>query len=119
MFSPIVTSELPVIVGEYGLNTGFPAEERAFFGYMQNQLSLWAGTPGMLGSFFWNHRVSPSRDGWYKEFSLLDLLRPTGPLPQVVQMGITALCPGSDLSKCPIFNPDTVTWDDECLWLEG
>jgi len=117
LLAPMVDAKLPVVIGEYSLNTGFPGTSEFFRSYMRDQLSLWVNTPGVLGSFFWNHRILPAPGGWYRELSLLDLLPPKGPLPpQVVHMEISVRCPGRDLGKCPAFQGDTVAWDDRCEW---
>eukprot|EP00404_Azadinium_spinosum_P053399 CAMPEP_0180795290 /NCGR_PEP_ID=MMETSP1038_2-20121128/56117_1 /TAXON_ID=632150 /ORGANISM="Azadinium spinosum, Strain 3D9" /LENGTH=136 /DNA_ID=CAMNT_0022834193 /DNA_START=18 /DNA_END=428 /DNA_ORIENTATION=- len=104
-------------VGEYSLNTGFPGSPRFDEDYMRNQLSLWANTPGVLGTFFWNHRILHAPGGWYRELSLLDLLAPQGPIHPIASMALSKLCPGRDLGKCPAYNAATVSWDDECVWV--
>jgi len=115
MLAPIVQARVPVAIGEYSLNTGFPGSSEFFASYMRNQLSLWASTPGMVGSFFWNHRILPAPGDWYHEMSLLDLLAPQGPLEPAFKVK-PVLCPDEDLSKCPLYDPQTVLWTDECKW---
>jgi aryl-phospho-beta-D-glucosidase BglC (GH1 family) len=116
VLEPLVEHDVPIVIGEYSLNTGFPGNPEFYLEYLKNQLSLWQSTPGMVGSFFWNHRILRNPGGWYKEMSLLELLLPTGPLPPISQMNLTVRCPGKDLSKCPKFEPNTTNWSDECVW---
>mmetsp|Transcript_87820 Transcript_87820/g.204403 ORF Transcript_87820/g.204403 Transcript_87820/m.204403 type:complete len:441 (-) Transcript_87820:165-1487(-) len=117
VLAPLVNHRLPIIIGEYSLNTGFPGTPSFYLEYFRNQLSLWASTPGMVGSFFWNHRILRNPGGWYKEMSLLELLAPKGPLPPVSQMNLTVRCPGIDLSMCPTFHPEHTLWTSNCSWL--
>jgi len=116
VLEPLVEHDVPILIGEYSLNTGFPGNPTFYLEYLKNQLSLWANTPGMVGSFFWNHRILRNPGGWYKEMSLLELLLPRGPLPPISQMNLTVRCPGKDLSKCPRFYPNSTLWSDECVW---
>lgn len=116
LLAPLVDRGLPMAVGEYSLNTGFPGSPAFYTEYFMNQLSLWASLPGMVGSFFWSHRVLRGHNGWYKEMSLLELVAPVGPLPPVSKMNLTVRCPGKDLMKCPSFNPNKALWSDSCEW---
>lgn len=116
LLDPLLAHELPMVIGEFSLNTGFPGNPDFYLEYFQNQLSLWASLPGVIGSFFWNHRILRNPGGWYKEMSLLELLLPKGPLPPVAQMNLTVRCPGKDLWKCPRFNAKRTIWSDECVW---
>lgn len=133
LFQPLIDAGLPVAVGEYALNTGLPQnwgeqrchkhltshckQQRAEFQqeYFTNQLSLWSSIPGMVGSFFWNFRVIRRR--WYLEFSLLELMSPSGPLQPVKHLELSSLCPAKNLGKCPKFNVTTVSPHDSCTWL--
>lgn len=117
VMGPLVQNGVPIVVGEYSLNTGFPGDPTFYLEYFRNQLSLWASIPGMVGSFFWNHRIMRNPGGWYKEMSLLELLAPNGPLPPISQMNLTVRCPGKNLTRCPRFNPMKVLWTAECEWL--
>merc|ERR550532_1439785 len=116
LLAPLSTRGILTSIGEFSLNTGFPGNPTFYLEYLKNQLSLWASTPGMVGSFFWNHRILRNPGGWYKEMSLLELLLPRGPLPPISQMNLTVRCPGKDLSKCPQFDPNTTIWSDKCVW---
>jgi len=116
VLEPLVSKGVPIVIGEYSLNTGFPGSPEFYLEYLRDQLSLWASIPGVVGSFFWNHRILRNPGGWYKEMSLLELLAPHGPLPPVSQMNLTVRCPGKDLSKCPVYNPRTLIWSDSCAW---
>lgn len=116
VLEPIAGKSLPMLVGEWSLNTGFPGNPSFYLEYFRNQLSLWASLPGVVGSFFWNHRILREPGGWYKEMSLLDLLAPKGPLPPLAQLNVTVRCPGVDLSRCPRFKPRTTLWNEECAW---
>jgi hypothetical protein len=144
LLEPLVDARLPVIVGEYSLNTGYHEGDAKFLaGYMADQLSLWASTAGVIGSFFWNHRILLAPNDFYHEFSLLDLLAPKGPLPAHIShllpspgaaaVGSSSdggdsldpasshsraslLCPERDLRTCPAFDKATVAWDDPCRW---
>jgi len=116
LLQPLVEKGVPMVVGEYSLNTGFPGYPEFYLEFLRNQLSLWANTPHMVGSYFWNHRILRNPGGWYKEMSLLELMAPDGPLPPVTQMNLTARCPGKDLSKCPKFIPHKTLWNAKCKW---
>jgi len=116
ILQPLVDAGVPMSIGEYSLNTGFPGSSAFFADYFENQLSLWASLPGMVGSFFWNHRILRERGGWYKEMSLLELIAPNGPLPPVSQLRLHTRCPGMDLKKCPRYEPHKVLWTDGCAW---
>eukprot|EP00406_Dinophysis_acuminata_P051181 CAMPEP_0179317466 /NCGR_PEP_ID=MMETSP0797-20121207/56273_1 /TAXON_ID=47934 /ORGANISM="Dinophysis acuminata, Strain DAEP01" /LENGTH=455 /DNA_ID=CAMNT_0021028385 /DNA_START=20 /DNA_END=1384 /DNA_ORIENTATION=- len=105
--APLVEDQLPIAIGEYSLNTGFPGNEKFYVSFIRNQLSIWANTPGVIGSFFWTHRVLREAGGWYKEMSLLELLKPHGAIPPALQMNLSAPCPGLALSRCPPFDPRT------------
>merc|ERR1719469_1360114 len=97
-------ADIPVIIGEYSLNTGFAGDPKFWKEYLAEQLSVWANTPGVLGSFFWNHRILPDRRGWFKEFSFLGLLEHQGWIPPAAEMDLSRVCPGQDLSRCPKFD---------------
>mmetsp|Transcript_6701 Transcript_6701/g.17082 ORF Transcript_6701/g.17082 Transcript_6701/m.17082 type:complete len:659 (+) Transcript_6701:32-2008(+) len=116
LLNPLVKARIQMAAGEYSLTTGFAGSSGFFADFLHNQLSLWRSTPGMLASFFWNHRVLPAPGGRYREFSLLDLLAPDGPLPPVKSLALVPRCPNSDLSKCPVFDEETVAWNSECWW---
>merc|ERR1711941_121413 len=83
---------------------------------MQNQLSLFASVPGVLGSFFWSHHIIGNQRGWFAELSLLDLLEPSGPLPHVSRMNVSVLCPGRELSRCPTYAGRAPRWNEPCDW---
>eukprot|EP00446_Apocalathium_sp_SHHI-4_P022385 CAMPEP_0177263812 /NCGR_PEP_ID=MMETSP0367-20130122/61198_1 /TAXON_ID=447022 ORGANISM="Scrippsiella hangoei-like, Strain SHHI-4" /NCGR_SAMPLE_ID=MMETSP0367 /ASSEMBLY_ACC=CAM_ASM_000362 /LENGTH=343 /DNA_ID=CAMNT_0018718835 /DNA_START=12 /DNA_END=1039 /DNA_ORIENTATION=+ len=112
----LVEAKLPIVVGEYSLNTGFAGSPDFYLQFMQQQLSAWANIPGMIGSFFWNFLVLRQPGSWYKEMSLLQLFAPQGPLPPVSQMNLSSLCPGMDLTRCPQYDPEAVTGKDDCVW---
>merc|ERR1740123_1251455 len=60
LLKPIEDADVPVIIGEYSLDprlSNSPSDWSANVAYLRDQLSLWAITPGVLGSFLWNHRV--------------------------------------------------------------
>lgn len=132
LFRPLIDAGLPIAVGEYALNTGLPqswGEQRCHLNltshckrqmaefqqeYFTNQLSLWSSIPGMVGSFFWNFRVIRRR--WYLEFSLVELMAPSGPLQPVKHLELSSLCPGKNLGMCPKFDATTVTPHDSCTW---
>merc|ERR1712217_807864 len=116
ILSPLVDAGVPMSIGEYSLNTGFPGSPEFFVEYLKNQLSVWASLPGMVGSFFWNHRILRERGGWFKEMSLLELLAPNGPLPPTSELNFTVRCPGKALRKCPRYDANTVLWTDNCAW---
>jgi aryl-phospho-beta-D-glucosidase BglC (GH1 family) len=116
LMSPLVEAKIPFLIGEYSLNTGFAGNPAFWHTFMREQLSLWKHLPGALGSFFWNHRVQPGPHSWYQEMSLLDLIRPNGPIVPVKSMHLSALCPGKNLSNCPTFNAQTTKSDAECAW---
>jgi len=116
VLAPISDKGIPIIIGEYSLNTGFPGDPNFYLEYFRNQLSLWASIPGTIGSFFWNHRIIRNPGGWYKEMSLLELMAPDGPLPPISQMNLTVRCGSKDLSKCPAFDPENVLWTAKCEW---
>mmetsp|Transcript_41683 Transcript_41683/g.110078 ORF Transcript_41683/g.110078 Transcript_41683/m.110078 type:complete len:645 (-) Transcript_41683:222-2156(-) len=116
LLNPLVKAKLKMAACEYSLTTGYAGNKGFFEDFMHNQLSLWRSTPGMVGSFFWNHRILTGPNGYYREFSLLDLLAPHGPLPPVSSMALVPRCPNSDLSKCPVYDEDTVAWNSECWW---
>merc|ERR1712113_971712 len=107
LLAPLVQAKLPMVIGEYSLNTGLPGRSSSFESYLNNQLSLWANTPGVIGSFFWNHRVSRAPGKYYHEMSLLDLMSPQGPLQPLPRQKFK-LCPKEDLSLCPTFEIQTV-----------
>merc|ERR1719282_2068242 len=117
LLDPIVKANVPISIGEYSLNTGFPGNNKFFKHYMGEQLSLFQNTPHVIGSFFWNHRIDVGPDGYFKEFSLLDLIGPKGPIPSVHNMDLRQLCPHQDVSRCPRYDPKTVAWNEECFWL--
>jgi len=107
---------VPLTIGEFSLSTGYWNSDGFFIEYMRNQLSVFRRTKGLIGSFFWNHRILMGPNRHYREFSLLDLIQPAGPLPPVKDMVINSTCQGWDLAKCPKYNPATVTWTDDCIW---
>jgi aryl-phospho-beta-D-glucosidase BglC (GH1 family) len=120
VLKPLAEAKLPFIIGEWSLNTGFPGNPGFWHTFMRNQLSLWNTARGSLGSFFWNHRIlhRSNDNGRFQEMSLLDLIRPRGPIPPVKVMETSELCPGKDLDKCPAFNPQVVKFNDQCTWKE-
>jgi len=115
LLEPLVKLGLPMAIGEYSLNTGFPGSPPFYAEYLRNQLSLFASIPGMVGSFFWNHRVLRT-NSWFKEMSLLELIPPHGKLPPVSEMNLTVRCAGLNLSMCPSFKPTEAIWSDKCEW---
>lgn len=129
LLKPLEMALVPVVIGEYSLDTALhsgPQSWPANVAYFRNQLSLWANSPGVLGSFFWNHRVLTSSYSRMNVslLSLLDLIKPDGPLYNpwnVSHMDVVAggLCPDVDLTRCPHFHSKTVRWTDECHWKEG
>jgi len=117
VLAPMVQKQVPMIIGEYSLNTGFPGNYDFYFDFIRNQLSLWANTPFMVGTFFWNHRVlREGPTGWFVEMSLLELIGPEGPLPSISQVDISRLCPTEDLSRCPQYDLASVRWTSNCAW---
>jgi len=116
LLAPLSMRGIPMTIGEFSLNTGFPGNPSFWLEYLINQLSLFANTPGMVGSFFWNHWVLRFHGGWYKEMSLLELIAPRGSVPPVSQMDLSVRCPGKDLAMCPAFNPNTALWSSACRW---
>jgi len=112
----IAAAGVPLAVGEFSLSTGFWNSDEFHLDYMRNQLSVFGRTKGIIGSFFWNHRILMGPSHYYSEFSLLDLMKPHGPLPAVKDMVINSTCWGWDLLKCPKYNPATVTWYADCVW---
>mmetsp|Transcript_8230 Transcript_8230/g.25607 ORF Transcript_8230/g.25607 Transcript_8230/m.25607 type:complete len:529 (-) Transcript_8230:2-1588(-) len=116
VLEPLVSKGVPIVIGEYSLNTGFPGSPEFYLEYLRDQLSLWASIPGVVGSFFWNHRIAPAPGDWYQEMSLVDLIQPHGPLPPVAQVNLEVLCYGKDIAKCPAVEPQAARWDDECRW---
>mmetsp|Transcript_29637 Transcript_29637/g.57294 ORF Transcript_29637/g.57294 Transcript_29637/m.57294 type:complete len:615 (+) Transcript_29637:2-1846(+) len=115
LLEPLVERGLPMAIGEYSLNTGFAGTPSFYAEYLRNQLSLFASMPGMVGSFFWNHRVLRT-NSWFKEMSLLELIQPNGNLPPVSEMNLTVRCAGMNLSMCPSFDPTEALWSDKCEW---
>jgi len=114
--APLVVANLSIAIAEYSLNTGFPGKPSFWREHFQRQLSLWRNTRGMVGSFFWNHRILIGKRGYFRELSLLDLIGPQGPLPPLAEMDVDQLCPGHDLSKCPSFDIRFVARVDPCEW---
>jgi len=131
LLKPLELATVPVVIGQYSLDTDQGSHRPANEAYFRNQLSLWANLPGVLGSFFWNHRVlrspignttqSNPAPGDASPLSLLDLIKPGGPLDTPYNISQTdfveaGLCPDQDLDKCPSFDARTVTWFDDCDW---
>lgn len=123
LLKPLVTAAIPTVVGQYSLETGFNGHPNFWGGYFRNQLSLWANTPGILGSFFWNHRSLQSENSTRGyALSLLDLIKSGGPLQSEsdrskhMEVVAAGLCPGEDLSKCPEATPGPTLWVDACAW---
>jgi len=114
--APAMEAGVPVAIGEFSLNTGFPGDRAFWVRFMRFQLSLWKHLGGVIGSFFWNHRIAPAPGNWYEEMSLLDLMQPHGPLPSLSHVNLEVLCYGKDVAKCPSFNEETVSLTDECYW---
>jgi len=117
LLEPLVQSDLPMVIGEYGLNTGFFGSGEFREKFWRDQLSLWTNTPGMVGSFLWNFRILPASHNWYSEMSLLDLMSSNGgPLPAPRYLELAGVCMVHDLTKCPHFYIDTVTPITDCNW---
>jgi len=116
ILAPVVAANVSIVVGEYSLNTGFPSGPDFWREYLRLQLSLWQHTKGVVGSFFWNHRILLGSNGYFRELSLLDLLAPSGPIPTVSALDLGGLCPGYDLSKCPHYDQEFVGRKDACIW---
>lgn len=117
LLHPLVQKTLPMVIGEYSLNTGHFVDGDFRKKFWQNQLSLWTNTPGMVGSFFWNFRILPAPHDYYSEMSLIDLMDSNGgPLPAPNTSELGKLCVEHDLSKCPHFDLDTVTPISDCKW---
>eukprot|EP00416_Gambierdiscus_australes_P003417 CAMPEP_0171149170 /NCGR_PEP_ID=MMETSP0766_2-20121228/148931_1 /TAXON_ID=439317 /ORGANISM="Gambierdiscus australes, Strain CAWD 149" /LENGTH=556 /DNA_ID=CAMNT_0011613081 /DNA_START=14 /DNA_END=1681 /DNA_ORIENTATION=+ len=110
ILAPLVAANLSVSIGEYSLNTGFPGNPDFWSEYLRVQLSLWRNTAGVVGSFFWNHRVLIGKRGYFKEMSLLHLIPPEGPLLPVSRLNTVGLCSGYDLSKCPPYDSRHLRW---------
>merc|ERR1711920_510708 len=118
LLSPVADAGIPLVVGEYSLNTGFAGDPSFWSEYLQNQLSLWANTPHMIGSFFWNFRILRLKGGWYKELSLLELVGTSrSSIPNVAEMDLATICPGRNRSLCPTFDPESATWMTPCAWM--
>lgn len=116
ILAPLVVANLSIVIAEYSLNTGFHGDPDFWREHFRRQLSLWRHSNGVLGSFFWNHRILIGRKGYFKELSLLDLIAPKGPLPPVSDLDVGRLCPGHDLSKCPKYDIRFVAPVDPCKW---
>lgn len=117
LLEPLVKSGIPIVIGEYGLNTGFFGDEKFRASFWQDQLSLWTNTPSMVGSFFWNFRILPAQHGYYSEMSFFDLMSSNGgPLQAPRKLQLAELCMLHDLAKCPHFDIDAVTPITDCHW---
>merc|ERR1712217_227383 len=100
--APVMKANLQLAIGEYSLNTGFPTSEAFLLEYMKDQLSLFKHL-GMVGSFFWNHRIARSpidNVNRYRQMSLLDLLDPSGPFNSISDLYPQQFCAGQDIEKC-------------------
>jgi hypothetical protein len=115
LLEPLVKAKLKMAACEYSLTTGYAGSAGFFKDFLHNQLSLWRSTPGMVGSFFWNHRILPAPMGRYREFSLLDLFE-DGTLAPAKSLALVPRCPNSDLSMCPVYDEDKVAWNSDCWW---
>jgi len=116
VLDPMVQLQVPIVIGEYSLNTGFAGNPDFYDDFLRSQLSLWATTQGVIGSFFWNFRILRNPGGWFKEMSLLELVQPEGPIAPVSRMDLSRRCPDEDLSLCPVYDPREVRWTTECQW---
>lgn len=121
LLEPLVKASLPIVVGEYSVDTGFEeASKETAVAYFRNQRSLWAGTDGIFGSFFWNFkRLADESSGiMTQHMSLLDILHAGVEAwdPKQNDPEIVSLCPGQDLKRCPAVYLGNVLWTDECHW---
>lgn len=112
----IAAAGVPVAVGEYSVCSGFWNDDDFHVTFMRNQLSVFRRTKGLIGSFFWNHRILMAPNRFFAEFSLLDMMKPGGPIPKVKDLEINSTCRGWNLTKCPKYDPANVTWFSECKW---
>jgi len=127
LLQPLVRAGLPIIVGEYSVETGFGGQDTDFQqAYLQNQLSLWASTPGIMGSFFWSFRTLTSPSSTSEEgtpASLLEVMASGAEVSPSLRGSSSAsspptsgMCPKEDLAKCPDIFPGNVLWTDDCHW---
>jgi len=125
---------VPVVVGEFSAVMGLDLPHAAAFwtSYVENQLSLWASTPNILGAFFASHRsVAASENATMAMLRRRRLADDAGSVAQIapsllaiiatVPRGWTPevssrLCPGEDLDKCPDFESEHTSWRDDCQW---
>lgn len=133
---PLAQAAIPAVIGAYSLETGFDGDAESLRVFFRNQLSLWAETPNILGSFFWNHRTLTSKASRTSggnstkviASSLLDLIQPDGPLGSGLfpksgrwrdrlDAVFGGLCPDEDLSRCPRVELNEDVWQQECQWL--
>lgn len=126
LLAPLVHAGLPIVVGEYSVNSGTPHRGDPDFwrAYLQNQLSLWASTPGVRGSFFWNHRAVLGDHAMRVRKLLGERASPPVSLLEIINSGRKSwrptvdqgLCPTEDMSRCPRIEPGNVLWIDDCAW---
>lgn len=105
VFEPLTRRGIPIVIGEWSLTSGRGGDgdlDRHF----SEQLSLWANTPRVLGSFFWNFRLPQHSTEW----SLLSLMN-EAVLTRPDEVDVSRLCPEQDLCRCPAFpNSDGPEW---------
>eukprot|EP00930_Biecheleria_cincta_P015027 TRINITY_DN12674_c0_g2_i1.p1 TRINITY_DN12674_c0_g2~~TRINITY_DN12674_c0_g2_i1.p1 ORF type:complete len:569 (-),score=70.23 TRINITY_DN12674_c0_g2_i1:396-1895(-) len=117
LLHPLSHKNVPMVIGEYSLNTDNFVDDDFRKQFWHNQLSLWTNTPGMVGSFFWNFRILPAPHDYYSEMSLIDLMDSNGgPLPAPHTLELAKLCGQHDLTRCPHFDLENVTPISDCNW---
>lgn len=122
ILEPMWSQDVPIVIGEYSLSTGFAGWNAGDFlrTNFENQLSLFNTTRGLVGSFAWNYRiVVEANSEMYMEWSLVDLIQ-SGHVPRDggYRFQVHDLCPalGPDyLDRCPKFS-DAALWNENCIF---